>query len=80
MERRNKGLITFLGLYADHWCWWGTNSKGKYGAFPSSHIIQDTVQKGSLGLIRGPQSTRPRALFKQRPGSSSTSSNPSGGL
>ncbi|CAK7201158.1 hypothetical protein SEUCBS139899_003860 [Sporothrix eucalyptigena] len=30
-------------LYADHWCWAGTNSKGRFGVFPQSHIITKTL-------------------------------------
>ncbi|KAK3903624.1 hypothetical protein C8A05DRAFT_43188 [Staphylotrichum tortipilum] len=31
-------------LYADYWCWSGTNSKGKTGVFPQSHIDLQTLR------------------------------------
>ncbi|KAK3991126.1 hypothetical protein QBC44DRAFT_214946, partial [Cladorrhinum sp. PSN332] len=31
-------------LYADYWCWSGTNSKGKTGVFPSSHVDLSTLR------------------------------------
>ncbi|ROT41029.1 hypothetical protein SODALDRAFT_330748 [Sodiomyces alkalinus F11] len=37
---RNVGWV-----YQDHWCWSGTNSKGKTGVFPSSHIDPVSVRE-----------------------------------
>ncbi|KAK4033801.1 hypothetical protein C8A01DRAFT_19312 [Parachaetomium inaequale] len=31
-------------LYADYWCWSGTNSKGKTGVFPQSYIDLQTLR------------------------------------
>ncbi|KAK3303809.1 uncharacterized protein B0T15DRAFT_402453 [Chaetomium strumarium] len=50
-------------LYADYWCWSGTNSKGKTGVFPQSHI--------DLQTLRGQDSTvakksRGRSFFGMR--------------
>ncbi|KJR84325.1 uncharacterized protein SPSK_08383 [Sporothrix schenckii 1099-18] len=39
-------------LYADHWCWAGTNSKGRFGVFPQSHILTKTLQQESLAPLR----------------------------
>lgn len=30
--------IQFTGVHQEHWCWSGTNSKGKTGIFTRSHI------------------------------------------
>lgn len=29
--------------YADHWCWYGCNKSGKWGCFPQSHIMPNTL-------------------------------------
>ncbi|KAL1902483.1 hypothetical protein Sste5346_001464 [Sporothrix stenoceras] len=68
-------------LYADHWCWAGTNSKGKFGVFPQSHIITKTLQQETLAPLR-PTKTgwSTKSIFKgnagqsKRPQSSSASS------
>ncbi|EPE06384.1 sh3 domain-containing protein [Ophiostoma piceae UAMH 11346] len=39
-------------LYADHWCWAGTNSKGRFGVFPQSHILPKTIQQELLAPLR----------------------------
>ena len=39
-------------LYADHWCWAGTNSKGRIGVFPQSHILPKTIQQELLAPLR----------------------------
>lgn len=33
------------GSYQDHWCWWGTNSKGKSGMFPRCFIDSSTLME-----------------------------------
>lgn len=70
-------------LYADHWCWAGTNSKGRFGVFPQSHIITKTLQQETLAPLR-PTKTgwSTKSIFKgnggsgnsKRPQSSSASS------
>ncbi|CAK7211538.1 hypothetical protein SCUCBS95973_001149 [Sporothrix curviconia] len=67
-------------LYADHWCWAGTNSKGRFGVFPQSHIITKTLQQETLAPLR-PAKTgwSTKSLFKsgssaRRPPSSSAAS------
>ncbi|CAK7213129.1 hypothetical protein SBRCBS47491_001697 [Sporothrix bragantina] len=68
-------------LYADHWCWAGTNSKGRFGVFPQSHIITKTLQQETLAPLR-PVKTgwSTKGLFKggggsaRRPPSSSAAS------
>lgn len=37
---------TNTGVYQDHWCWHGTNNKGKSGVFPSSHIDPISIREG----------------------------------
>ncbi|CAK7207101.1 hypothetical protein SEUCBS139899_009909 [Sporothrix eucalyptigena] len=62
-------------LYADHWCWAGTNSKGRFGVFPQSHIITKTLQQETLAPLR-PTKTgwSTKSLFKGNSGSGSGSS------
>ncbi|KAK5998632.1 hypothetical protein PT974_01013 [Cladobotryum mycophilum] len=31
--------------YAEHWCWSGTNAKGKWGIFPQAFVDTNTVQE-----------------------------------
>lgn len=33
------------GSHQDHWCWRGTNAKGKSGLFPRSHIEPGTLME-----------------------------------
>ncbi|KAK4642874.1 hypothetical protein QC761_607660 [Podospora bellae-mahoneyi] len=46
-------------LYADYWCWYGTNSKGKTGAFPQSHVDLQTLKAQESTAPRRPR----RGLF-----------------
>lgn len=39
------------GLYPEHWCWSGTNAKGKWGIFPRAFIDMGTVQELSPDLL-----------------------------
>ena len=50
------------GLYADYWCWSGTNSKGKTGAFPRSHIDLGTLKEQSQ---QGTKPKKGRGLFSR---------------
>ena len=36
------------GVYKDHWCWCGVNSKGNYGIFPSTHINPMSVKEEQI--------------------------------
>lgn len=39
-------VITNIGWpYPEHWCWSGTNAKGKWGIFPQAFIDTNTVQE-----------------------------------
>lgn len=38
-------LILWLGVYPEHWCWSGTNAKGKWGIFPQAFLDTNTVQE-----------------------------------
>lgn len=44
----DKGeVISDIGwVHPGHWCWSGTNSKGKWGIFPRSHIDISTLKGG----------------------------------
>lgn len=35
------------GSHQGHWCWWGTNSKGRSGMFPRSHIEPGTLMEAA---------------------------------
>ncbi|KAI3402152.1 hypothetical protein diail_81 [Diaporthe ilicicola] len=45
----NKGeTITNIGWsHQEHWCWSGTNSKGKTGIFPQSHVEPGSLVEGT---------------------------------
>ncbi|XWW95129.1 hypothetical protein V2A60_003080 [Cordyceps javanica] len=39
-------IITNISwVYPEHWCWSGTNSKGKWGIFPQAFLDTNTVQE-----------------------------------
>ncbi|KAK0726643.1 hypothetical protein B0T21DRAFT_385829 [Apiosordaria backusii] len=48
-------------LYADYWCWYGTNSKGKTGVFPQSHVDLQTLKAQESSVPRRP--SRGLSLF-----------------
>ncbi|KAK4183660.1 hypothetical protein QBC35DRAFT_418480 [Podospora australis] len=42
-------------LYSDYWCWYGTNSKGKTGVFPQTHLDLQTLKaQAATGSSRRP--------------------------
>ncbi|OIW31677.1 hypothetical protein CONLIGDRAFT_235012 [Coniochaeta ligniaria NRRL 30616] len=45
--RFEKGeVITNISFpYAEHWCWYGSNSRGRYGIFPQSHMEPNTLSE-----------------------------------
>ncbi|KAK4163285.1 hypothetical protein QBC43DRAFT_301264 [Cladorrhinum sp. PSN259] len=58
-------------LYADYWCWSGTNSKGKTGVFPSSHVDLTTLRgqkelQASSQTVLKKGSRVGRGLFSRR--------------
>ncbi|KAK3983850.1 hypothetical protein QBC44DRAFT_313743 [Cladorrhinum sp. PSN332] len=63
-------------LYADYWCWSGTNGKGKTGVFPSSHVDLSTLREqknlqagsGSGRMVLKKGSRVGRGLFSRRGG------------
>lgn len=61
-------LVQFVdnpaGLYADYWCWSGTNTKGKTGVFPQSHIDLQTL-RGQDSTV-GKKQSRGRSIFGSR--------------
>ncbi|KAG7117019.1 hypothetical protein HYQ44_006646 [Verticillium longisporum] len=69
------GVIQNVGwVYQDHWCWSGTNNKGKYGVFPASHVDPNSLKEGREPT-RKPTS---KGLFSRRRVSISTESSYSG--
>ncbi|KAI3532380.1 hypothetical protein CSPX01_13478 [Colletotrichum filicis] len=67
-------------LYQDHWCWSGTNSKGKFGIFPQSHISPQSLKEGYLPpTLKRTQPSGPMRLFsRRRKSTNSTASSMSG--
>ncbi len=67
-------------IFKEHWCWSGTNSKGKFGVFPRSYVLYDAVKEEPVrpGTAKSKKSSRPR-LFGRRPTISSAASSISGG-
>ncbi|KAL2152833.1 hypothetical protein VTH82DRAFT_3988 [Thermothelomyces myriococcoides] len=57
-------------LYADYWCWSGTNSKGKTGVFPQCFIDLQTL-RGQEPISK--RKSRGRSLFGSRSKGNSTS-------
>ncbi|EFX05603.1 hypothetical protein CMQ_3672 [Grosmannia clavigera kw1407] len=51
---KGETIFNVKCLYADYWCWAGTDSKGRYGVFPQSHILTETLQQEMLA----PQPTK----------------------
>ncbi|KAK1764258.1 hypothetical protein QBC33DRAFT_497839 [Phialemonium atrogriseum] len=66
-------------LYQDHWCWSGTNSKGKYGVFPRSHVNPDSIKEGGDPGGKKTQTSLPMKLFgRGRAGNGTDSSSING--
>ncbi|RCI14063.1 hypothetical protein L249_8057 [Ophiocordyceps polyrhachis-furcata BCC 54312] len=42
---KNETIFNIGWPYREHWCWSGTNSRGKWGIFPRAFIDMDTVQE-----------------------------------
>ncbi|CAK7270766.1 hypothetical protein SEPCBS119000_004254 [Sporothrix epigloea] len=69
---KGETIFNVRCLYADHWCWAGTNSKGRFGVFPQSHIITRTLQQEMLAPSRPVKSSwSTRSLFRGTSGSGS---------
>jgi hypothetical protein len=63
----------------DHWCWSGTNSKGKFGVFPQSHIASGSIREVPVATEgKKKTSSGPLRLFSRRRRLSSTPSSFSG--
>ncbi|CAK7206868.1 hypothetical protein SEUCBS139899_009674 [Sporothrix eucalyptigena] len=43
---RNETVSNIVWAHPDHWCWAGTNAKGKWGYFPQSHIEPNSLRDG----------------------------------
>ncbi|CAK7265052.1 hypothetical protein SEPCBS57363_001385 [Sporothrix epigloea] len=62
---KGETIFNVKCLYADHWCWAGTNSKGRFGVFPQSHIITRTLQQETLAPARTVKTSwSTRSLFR----------------
>ncbi|KAH0429786.1 SH3 domain-containing protein [Colletotrichum camelliae] len=71
----NETIKNVGWLYQDHWCWSGTNSKGKFGIFPRSHINPHSLKEGVVSpATKRPQASGPMRLFSRRRQSSTASS------
>ncbi|CAK7227987.1 hypothetical protein SCUCBS95973_006730 [Sporothrix curviconia] len=44
---RNETVSNITWAHPEHWCWAGTNAKGKWGYFPQSHIEPNTLREGA---------------------------------
>ncbi|GAB1315362.1 hypothetical protein MFIFM68171_05572 [Madurella fahalii] len=65
---KGEVISNVQSLYADHWCWSGTNSKGKTGVFPQSHIDLQTLRGQDSGANK---KRGRRGLFGYRSNSTS---------
>ncbi|TDZ32637.1 hypothetical protein C8035_v011055 [Colletotrichum spinosum] len=62
-------------LYRDHWCWSGTDSKGKFGIFPQSRVNPHSLKEGlAVSHAKRSQASGPMRLFSRRRQSSTASS------
>ncbi|KAH8896602.1 hypothetical protein GQ53DRAFT_743241 [Thozetella sp. PMI_491] len=64
-------------IYKEHWCWSGTNSKGKVGVFPRPYVMYDAVKEEAIrpGSIKSKKTpSRPRLFGRSRTTSSSAAS------
>ncbi|TDZ20222.1 hypothetical protein Cob_v006916 [Colletotrichum orbiculare MAFF 240422] len=62
-------------LYRDHWCWSGTDSKGKFGIFPQSRVNPHSLKEGlAVSHAKRSQASGPMRLFSRRRQSSAASS------
>lgn len=55
------------GIDQDHWCWSGTNAKGKWGIFPKSHLdlatLRENDESDKASTISGAASVKPKSLL-----------------
>lgn len=64
-EQRRR-CVTDVGPHQEHWCWWGTNSKGKSGIFPRSHIEPGSLTDAATSTQRASMSSNERASLLSR--------------
>jgi hypothetical protein len=83
---KGETITNIAWLENEHWCWSGTNGKGKSGVFPRSHVNVATVREEAVALPRPATSRKassaawPTKLFGQaRRLSTSAASSISGG-
>ncbi|KAK3940438.1 hypothetical protein QBC46DRAFT_434767 [Diplogelasinospora grovesii] len=74
-DAADKGWLTFgqgetisnVGwLFKEHWCWSGTNSKGKFGVFPRSHVNFDSIDENASPILRPGSSRSMRSTRSKR--------------
>ncbi|KAK4153824.1 hypothetical protein C8A00DRAFT_14998 [Chaetomidium leptoderma] len=61
---KGEVLTNVQCLYADYWCWSGTNNKGKSGVFPQSYIDLQTLR--GQASTAGKKQSRTRSIFGSR--------------
>ncbi|KAL2127593.1 hypothetical protein VTI74DRAFT_10448 [Chaetomium olivicolor] len=66
---KGEVITNVQSLYADYWCWSGTNSKGKTGVFPQSYIDLETLRAQESTASK--KQSRGRGLFGIRSNSTS---------
>lgn len=66
INRRGAPYTNSAGDDADVWYWTGSNSKGQFGIFPSSHMNLDTIKDGSLGAEVPVAKKAGRSVFRFR--------------
>ncbi|OAA68406.1 sh3 domain containing protein [Niveomyces insectorum RCEF 264] len=46
---KNETVSNIVWSHPEHWCWAGTNSRGKWGYFPQSHIEPNSLKESQVG-------------------------------
>ncbi|PHH65869.1 hypothetical protein CDD81_1238 [Ophiocordyceps australis] len=49
---KNEVIGNISWAYPEHWCWSGTNARGKWGIFPRVFIDESTLEQGSADCSR----------------------------
>jgi hypothetical protein len=69
------------GLYADRWCWSGTNTKtGRTGVFPQTHVLLETLRQEASAKDKGKKAGRGLFGSRRPPTGTSSGSSISGGV
>ncbi|POR31906.1 Uncharacterized protein TPAR_07881 [Tolypocladium paradoxum] len=65
---KNETITNISWAHPEHWCWSGTNAKGKWGIFPQAFIDPLTVQEATADSF----SDRATGLFSEKSRASSS--------